>query len=137
MDEESRIAPVEDVPDDGTLLFRFRNGGDATEAILTRLGDDSVVAFENYCPHWVDVRLDEGSGATVRDGELVCQKHGATFEKSSGHCDFGPCQGATLTTVDVAVENGSVYLDDGSEFVGLGPDEDRDRSSGSRVGFSG
>ncbi|MFC6988127.1 Rieske (2Fe-2S) protein [Haloplanus sp. GCM10025708] len=137
MDDESRVAPVEDVPDDGTLLFRFRNGGDVTEAILARLDDGSVVAFENYCPHWVDVRLDKGSGATVRNGELICQKHGATFEKSSGCCDFGPCKGATLATVDVTVEDGAVYLDDSYEFVGLGPDEDRDRSSSSRIGFSG
>jgi nitrite reductase/ring-hydroxylating ferredoxin subunit len=137
MDEASRIASLDEVPDDGTLLFRFRDDGDTTEAILTRLDDGTVVAFENYCPHWVDVRLDKGSGATVRNGELVCQKHGATFEKASGYCDFGPCQGATLATVDVAVDDGAVYLANGSDFVGLGPDEDRDRSSGSRIGFSG
>ena len=78
MDEDSRIAAVEDVPDDGSLLFTVREGFDKSEAILVALAD-GIVAFENYCPHWRDVRLDKGSGATVREDELVCEKHGATF----------------------------------------------------------
>ena len=114
---------------------------DTKEAILTRLGDGSVVAFENYCMHWTDVRLDRGSGAPVRDGELVCAKHGATFERDSGICNFGPCEGARLQTVDVAVEDGTVVLvDDGVEFVRVGEAESDDvddlsTSPGDRLGF--
>lgn len=137
MDEGRRIADVEEVPGDSTLLFTVRDGFDTEEAILLRLSD-GVVALRNYCPHWTDVRLDSGSGATLRDGELVCTKHGATFEKATGECTYGPCEGATIEQLDVTVRDGSVYLtDEEFEFDSLGPDGDRDLSSRGRIGFSG
>ena len=152
MDEDRRITGLKQVPDDSTFLFTARRDGDEREVVLTRLDADTadaaddgdggaevtVTAFENYCQHWTDVRLDKGSGAAVRDGELVCQKHGATFERDSGLCDFGPCEGATLSRVKVTVSNGDVYLvDDDYEFDHVGPAEDDDLSSGSRIGFGG
>ncbi|MFC7155476.1 Rieske (2Fe-2S) protein [Halomarina halobia] len=145
MDEDRRIASVEEVPEDGTLLFTVRDGFDTEEVVLIRLaGDESgdssppVAAWKNYCQHWTDVRLDKGSGAMVRDGEIVCQRHGATFERDSGYCDFGPCEGAYLEEVAVAVEDGAVYLvDDRYEFANLGPSGEHDLSTGSRIDFSG
>jgi nitrite reductase/ring-hydroxylating ferredoxin subunit len=136
MHDSRRIAAAGDVPEDGTLLFTVSSGAETREVVLTRLADGTVVAFANYCPHWTDVRLDKGSGALVRNGELVCRKHGATFERDSGLCNFGPCEGAVLETVDVAVEDGSVVLtDDGYSFEHLGPSGESDRSSTNRVGF--
>ena len=137
MDEDSRIAPVADVPREGSLRFTVRDGFDREEAILLRLVD-GVVALRNYCPHWTDVRLDSGSGATVRDGEVVCEKHGATFEKATGDCTHGPCEGATIERLAVAVVDGDVYLtDDDYEFEELGPSGEHDLSSRDRIGFSG
>ncbi len=138
MDEDRRIAAVDEVPDDSTLLVTLRKGFDREEAVLTRLDDGGVVAYRNYCQHWTDVRFDKGSGALVRAGELVCQKHGATFECDTGYCNFGPCEGATLDTVDVTVEDGAVYLtDDEYEFDSLGPSGEHDLSSGNRIDFTG
>ncbi|MXR51048.1 Rieske 2Fe-2S domain-containing protein [Halovenus sp. WSH3] len=137
MEDDSRIAPVEDVPADSSLLFTIRDGFDKEEAILLRLAD-GVVALKNYCPHWTDVRLDSGGGATVREDELVCTKHGATFETATGDCTYGPCEGATIEEVDVTVEDGVVYLtDDDYEFENLGPSGEHDLSSRGRIGFSG
>jgi nitrite reductase/ring-hydroxylating ferredoxin subunit len=134
---DDAIAPVADVPADGTLLFTMREGGEAVEVVLTRT-DGEVVAYRNYCKHWTDVRLDTGDGALVRDDELVCQRHGATFARDSGRCTFGPCEGAVLDAVAVAVRDGTVHLAaDGCSVVGLGGDPDRDLSSGSRIGFDG
>ncbi|RDI71267.1 Rieske (2Fe-2S) protein [Halopelagius longus] len=136
MDDSRRIAAADEVPEDGTLLFTVSEDGDRTEAILTRLDDGTIAAFSNYCPHWTDVRLDKGSGALVRNGELVCQKHGATFERDSGVCNFGPCEGAVLETIDVTVEEGSVLLtDDDYAFENLGASQEYDRSSGNQIGF--
>lgn len=141
---EDAIAPVADVPTDGTLLFTMRArdgdgaGDDVVEVVLSRRDDDEVVAYRNYCKHWTDVRLDTGSGAALRDGELVCQRHGATFERESSVCTFGPCEGAVLDRVGIRVADGTVHLaEDAFEFASLGGDEDRDRSSGSRIGFGG
>lgn len=150
MDENGRITDVADVPTEGTLLFTVRADGEEREAILLRVssgdgdedGDDSadgdVVAWLNYCQHWTDVRLDSGDGAAVRNGEVVCEKHGATFRGSDGCCTFGPCEGATLNEVEVAVDDGDVYLsDDEFEFVHLGASEERDLSAGRGIGFGG
>ena len=137
MDEGSRIAAVDEIPAGSSLLFTVRDGFDTEEAILLRVAD-GVVALQNYCPHWTDVRLDSGSGATLRDDELVCEKHGATFETATGDCTYGPCEGATIEQLDVAVRDGEVFLaDDDYEFDSLGPDGDRDLSSRGRIGFSG
>jgi nitrite reductase/ring-hydroxylating ferredoxin subunit len=136
MDAESRIVDVEEVPGDGDVLFAVTDGNVPREGILLALGDD-VVAYENYCQHWTDVRLDSGSGAALRNGEIVCEKHGAYFETDSGYCNFGPCKGATLADIEVTVEDGAVYLtDDRYSFEHLGPAGERTRSSGSRIGYS-
>jgi nitrite reductase/ring-hydroxylating ferredoxin subunit len=137
MDAASRIAALDEVPADGTLLFTIRDGFDREEAILTRLAD-GVVAYRNRCQHWTDVRLDSGDGAAMRDGELLCQRHGALFERATGYCTTGPCEGATLETVDVAVKNGAVYLTDPDyEFEKLGSSGEHDLSSRGRIDFSG
>jgi nitrite reductase/ring-hydroxylating ferredoxin subunit len=137
MDEDSRIAAVEEVPADGSLLFTVRDGFDREEAILLGLAD-GVVALRNYCPHWTDVRLDKGSGATRRNGELVCEKHGATFEAATGECTHGPCEGATIERLEVTVADGNVYLtDEDYEFEEVGPSGEHDLSSRGRIDFSG
>jgi nitrite reductase/ring-hydroxylating ferredoxin subunit len=137
MDEDSRIAAVDEVPADSSLLFTVRDGFDTEEALLLRLAD-GVVALRNYCPHWTDIRLDTGSGATRRNGELVCEKHGATFEAATGECTHGPCEGATIDDLDVTVSDGAVYLtEDGYDFEHVGPSGDHDLSSRGRIDFTG
>lgn len=137
MDEDSHIAAVDEVPADSSLLFTVRDGFDTEEAILLRL-PDGVVALRNYCPHWTDIRLDKGSGATRRNGEVVCEKHGATFEAMTGECTHGPCEGATIDDLDVTVSDGAVYLmDDEYDFEHVGPSGDHDLSSRGRIDFTG
>lgn len=134
----SSITAVEAVPEDGTFLFTVRasdrpgsegdrddesEGDDQREAILLRTGT-GVACWLNYCRHFTDIRLDKGSGAPTREGEVVCANHGAMFDRDSGLCTFGPCKGAYLNGIDVVVENGEVYLDDPDyEFVAPGPIE--------------
>jgi nitrite reductase/ring-hydroxylating ferredoxin subunit len=139
MDEEP-IAAVDEVPADGSLLFTVAEDGDEREAILVKLGDGSIAGWLNYCMHWTDVKLDTGSGAPVRNGQVVCRKHAATFEKDSGVCTHGPCEGAELDPVRVDVRDGDVYLDDPDyEFVHTGVEDDDpadlSTSPGARLGF--
>lgn len=135
--DTTRLARVEEVPARGTLLFTIESGEDRREIILTRL-DGTVTAWENHCQHWTDTRLDRGDGALIRDGDLVCRRHGATFERDTGECVWGPCKGAYLDGVDVAIEDDVVHLAEPDwEVVHQGPDdsEDRDLSSGGAVRF--
>ena len=153
--EDQRICDVDAVTDSGSFVFTYRHGFDTGEGILVRFGGDDratsdeptdpaahgIAAWKNYCQHWTDVRLDKGDGAATRDGELLCQKHAALFRPGDGVCTHGPCEGAVLDELDVAVHDGGVYLvDDRYEFDGTGPDENRDLSSGAaggRIDFSG
>jgi len=136
MNEGRRIVDADEVTAGDTVVFTAKSGFETTEGLLTRLDDGTVVAYTNYCPHWRDVRLDKGSGANVRNGELVCGKHGATFEKATGRCDFGPCEGAILDTFEVTVADGAVYLtDEAWDSAKRGLSEERDLSSGSRIDF--
>lgn len=134
---ETELAAVEEVPLDGTLLVTVRSADGPREIILTRV-DGRVTAWENHCQHWTDTRLDRGDGALVRDGDLICRRHGATFDRSTGECVWGPCEGAYLDAVEVDVEDDTVHLaEPGWSVDHRGPDEseDRDLSSGGAVRF--
>lgn len=114
-----RITSIENVPSDTTLLFTVRDeaSGEEDEAILTQL-DGEITGWINRCMHFRHVRLDKGSGAPKRNGELVCANHGALFEGDTGLCTHGPCEGAYLNSVEVEVRYGAVYLvDEDYEFV--------------------
>jgi nitrite reductase/ring-hydroxylating ferredoxin subunit len=113
------VAPIEDVPDETTYLFTLREteSGEEREAILVR-ADGELRAWLNYCQHYTHIKIDKGSGAEMRGEELICENHGAYFESESGFCTFGPCEGAYLNEIEIAVENGTVFLsDEDYEFV--------------------
>jgi len=132
----AEIAAAEEIPDESTLIFTVRDAdGDEREAILVEL-DGKIAGWLNACQHMTHIKIDKGSGAAMRDGELVCENHGAYFEADSGYCSFGPCEGAYLEEVDVRTEGGTAYLtDDDYEFVRVGPVESdpADLSSSSNV----
>lgn len=143
MQAGTKVASTETVTLDSTLLFTVRNDdGEDVEAFLTRFAD-GVAAFRNFCSHWTDVRLDRSSGAPIRNGEIMCRKHGATFEKDTGFCNFGPCEGAYLEPIEVAENDEAIHLtDDAYSFQHLGEAEpadddglDRSTSPGRRLGF--
>jgi len=124
MNDGTVIASAEAVPGDSTYLFRVRTEtGDVDEAILTRLAD-GVVGYLNRCMHFQHIRIDKGSGAPKRNGELVCSNHGAMFDEESGLCTYGPCEDAVLDDIETETRDGDVYLvDDDYEYVGDGPVE--------------
>ena len=139
MQRDSRITSADRISSESTFVFTVREteSGDEREAILVR-SDGEVVGWLNYCQHFTHIKLDKGSGAPMRDGEIVCANHGAYFDSASGRCTFGPCEGAFLNEVDVAVENGAVYLTDAEfEFVASEAmaSDDADLSSKSNYEF--
>ena len=137
MSSASRITSVDDVPSDTTLVYRLRpvDGEEPREAILLR-DEEGVVSWLNYCQHFTHIKLDKGSGAELRNGEVICTNHGAYFEVDSGRCTYGPCEGAYLNEVEVAVDDGDVVLvDDNYEFVGTGEIETAPDDLGSKSNY--
>ncbi|ELY89581.1 Rieske iron sulfur-like protein [Natrialba hulunbeirensis JCM 10989] len=133
--------------DSGDNTTACSDGGptsaDEREAILVATETDetdtptAVSCWLNFCQHFTHIKLDKGSGAAMRNDELICENHGAYFEADSGLCTYGPCEGATLAALETTVVDGDVYLtDDEYAFVGRGPVEtDDDLTSTSNVEF--
>ncbi len=125
----------EDVPEDDTTVVTVETPeGDVDELLLTVV-DGDLRGYVNRCQHWTDVRLDDGGGASMRNGEIVCEKHGAMFQLSDGLCTFGPCEGAHLPEVSVEVVDGAISLEEGYQVLYIGSKEENDELDlGSRGG---
>jgi nitrite reductase/ring-hydroxylating ferredoxin subunit len=127
-----RLTSVETVLEEGSWLFTVRDGrGEETEVILVPCHDDErapVEAWVNRCTHENQRLHREGIGAVIRDGGIVCPKHGSMFGTCSGYCDNGEAANTTLVDVGIEVEDGEVYLtDDDVSFLrdgGANDDED-------------
>jgi len=132
MADRYRLTSVETVREEGSWLFTVRNSRDEQqEVFLVPCEDESVDrpvnAWVNNCTHEAQRLHREGIGAVVRDGGVVCPKHGSAFDACSGYCDNGEAADSTLLSVDIAVEDGQVYLtDDGVDYLWDGPADDDD-----------
>ncbi|MGQ3719731.1 Rieske (2Fe-2S) protein [Natrialba aegyptia] len=90
----------------------------------------AVEAWVNQCTHEFQ-RLDRGMGAAMRDGQIICPKHGSMFDACSGYCDNGEAADTTLPSVEVAVDGGDVYLtDDEVTFLHQGGIDEGDDGDG-------
>ncbi|MFC7233038.1 Rieske (2Fe-2S) protein [Saliphagus sp. GCM10025308] len=138
MSTRTRVASLEDVLTDSTAIFRVRAADGIEREAICHRRDGEVFGWLNACQHFTHIPIDKGDGAAMRNGEFVCENHGVYFEADSGRCTFGPCQGAYLETVDLAVTDGTVYLtDDEYTYAGPGPLEgdEADLTSTSNVKF--
>ena len=81
MPEGVHIAEVTDVPDVGSYLFTAEDAfTNEREFILVRCDDGpDIEAWVNNCTH-ENQRLDRGTGVAMRDGEIICPKHGSMFD---------------------------------------------------------
>lgn len=146
MADGAELTTVEDVEADGSFLFTATNSFDMAEEVIVvpcvdgpTDGDEkpAVRAWINRCTHEAQ-RFDTGRGVPMRDGEIICPKHGSLFDACSGECDNGQAAGTTLPDVDVSVDDGTVYLVDEEysfEHEGGIDDGDGGPSSTSHIGL--
>jgi nitrite reductase/ring-hydroxylating ferredoxin subunit len=109
----TRLTTAEQVHDDGSFLFTIEDANGVEDEVIVVPCDDGVEAWINRCPHEAQ-RFDTGRGVPMRDGEIICPKHGSFFDSCSGHCDNGEAAGTDLPSVGLAVTHGDVYLSDDS-----------------------
>jgi nitrite reductase/ring-hydroxylating ferredoxin subunit len=111
------LTTVETVHEDGSVLVTAEDPrGDLEEVVIVACETDEsadVRAWVNTCTHEYQ-RLDRGGdvGAVLREGDIVCPKHGSLFDTCDGSCANGPAAGSPLVGVDVSVTHGDVYLTD-------------------------
>ena len=74
---------------------------------------EAVYGYMNLCRHQ-GTTLDWKPDAllTVEKDFILCANHGAIFEKDTGNCTWGPCQGRRLAPIKIRVEAGNVMLDE-------------------------
>lgn len=112
------LCRLDEIPSPGSKGFALGDGPERRGIFVVR-SVNSVHAYVNSCPHigipldWVPDRF------LTRDKALIqCATHGAQFRIHDGHCIFGPCRGASLSPVAVAVRDGAVVLVGGAGAPG-------------------
>lgn len=132
MAKRHRLTSVETVTENDSWLFTVRDATGGTEEVILVPCEDGdgagVQAWVNRCTHEAQRLHREDIGAVIRNGEIVCPKHGSLFDTCSGYCENGEAAKTTLVSIAVTVDDGQVYLvDDDIDFVGTGRiDDDSD-----------
>jgi nitrite reductase/ring-hydroxylating ferredoxin subunit len=84
---------------------------DGSRYLALFLMDGEAKGYLNTCPHqgrslnWAPDQF-----LLDKDKRLICPHHGACFDLKSGVCVSGPCEGASLTPIEIVVKDGQVYL---------------------------
>lgn len=142
MADGRKLTTVDEVRERRSYLFTAWDPHGSEEEVIVVLCEDEgerVRAWVNRCTHEAQ-RLDVGRGVAMRDGQIICPKHGSMFDSCSGYCDNGDAAETTLPEVEVSVEDGTVYLvDEDYSFAHEGGldagDGDDGPSSTSHIGF--
>jgi len=83
---------------------------DGPESLILLRREGQLRAYLNICPH-AGRRLDYAPGKfLLKNDNLICAVHGATFNQLDGLCIAGPCCGEHLREVALQVRDGVVYL---------------------------
>lgn len=103
------LCRVDEIPDGASRGFGPAPGG-FTGLFAVRRGE-AVFVYVNSCPHlgtsldWAPDRFLTSDGR-----QIVCGTHGAVFEIADGLCVHGPCIGASLEGVSIAIEDGIILV---------------------------
>jgi nitrite reductase/ring-hydroxylating ferredoxin subunit len=109
------LCNLSDLPADGCREFRLGRGDWPLRGFVVRVAD-GVRAYVNRCAHLQFALNYSPHQFLTPDGSMIlCQVHGALFEKETGHCVAGPCYGRSLIGVPVRVAAGYVLLADDAD----------------------
>jgi nitrite reductase/ring-hydroxylating ferredoxin subunit len=104
------LCRIEEIAAESGKEVMIQIAGNHRYIALFRRGDQ-VFAYLNTCPHQ-GRSLNWAPDEFLLDncGRLVCPHHGACFELNNGLCVSGPCEGASLTPVEIELKDGNVLL---------------------------
>jgi nitrite reductase/ring-hydroxylating ferredoxin subunit len=102
------LCTLDELADGSGRVFTWGAGKTAVGVVVLRQGD-AVTAYRNICPHF-QIPLDHRTTVTRFREFVLCSHHYAAFRVADGYCVEGPCEGASLTPVALAVGDGCVRL---------------------------
>jgi nitrite reductase/ring-hydroxylating ferredoxin subunit len=112
LDVERVICRVSDLDATGSRAFTMGAGPWPLRGFVVRVRDQ-IRAYVNRCPHASHPLNLQPHKFLTPDGALIlCNSHGALFEKDTGYCVAGPCAGQSLTTLPIAIDGSYVVLGD-------------------------
>ncbi len=102
--------PVAALTPGRSAKLSLRCGGKAVEGFVVN-HEGRFYAYVNRCAH-VGTPLDLWPNEFFTDDgrHLICATHGAVYLPETGLCVAGPCPGASLTSLPVAVEGTEVVI---------------------------
>ena len=108
--KEALLCKLSDLEDLSCKTFTVNIKRKPTRIFIVRK-DELVFGYVNICPHaqapleWnPDDFLDESKE------NIICAMHGAKFTIEEGACVEGPCNGVGLTSVELFLDKGLIYL---------------------------
>lgn len=106
-----QLCHINDIADPGSKGFTLQQGRKERLLFIVKK-DGEVFAYENQCPH-TGINL-EWRGDDFLDNQkayIQCSVHGALFKIDAGNCISGPCQGESLTLVNIEIDHaGYIFL---------------------------
>ena len=110
LDGRPVLCRLDELPDPGAKSVVLGTGADALDVIVLRQGAGAV-AYLNSCPHQgTPLETFPGRFLDEQGDHLVCSTHGARFRLRDGRCVAGPCKGASLVPLEIALEKGVIVL---------------------------
>jgi len=108
------VCACADVADGASRVVAFGASPQPFELIVVRTGGD-VFGYVNECKHMgVGLNLLDDHAVETNDHHMVCQYHYAAYRFNDGYCTAGPCEGASLTAVPLAVRGDRIVIAAGS-----------------------
>lgn len=82
---------------------------------LVQLDNGEVRAYRNNCPHLnIELNWQPHGFLDYDQCYIQCKTHGALFRMDDGYCIVGPCNGQSLSPLDVYQFDGWIYLPEGN-----------------------
>jgi len=93
-----------------TLDVAYNNS--VLELLLVCYAENELAGYLNSCPHTgVNLNWQPDQCFDYTEQYLSCSVHGALFQPDNGKCVYGPCNGQSLTPVELIIEANAVYID--------------------------
>lgn len=104
------LCKTTDIEDPGSKGFEVKLKRKTT-AIFVVHKDGAFHAWENSCPHTgANLEWQEDQFLDMDKALIQCSTHDALFVIDTGECIAGPCNGASLTPVEIVIEGEDIRL---------------------------
>jgi len=109
--ETRDLCALDELSDPGSRGFDIDHGQVQALRLFVVLKDGVLSAYRNSCPHTgAPLEWQPDQFLDIDNSFIQCAIHGALFRPEDGYCLRGPCVGANLERLEVAVEQGRVKV---------------------------